>query len=83
MQQSLALFWKNLCLFLYCFLSISTFNTLNIFKMRLEYRKAWFPPMRLTYSQVYSYENKYNPIGSSNLKKNNLTTFREIIRLFS
>ena len=51
--------------------------------MRLEYRKAWFPPMRLTYSQVYSYENKYNPIGSSNLKKNNLTTFREIIRLFS
>ena len=34
--------------------------------------KAWFPPMRLTYSQVYSYENKYNPIGgnaSNNLKK--------------
>ena len=42
--------------------------------------------MRLTYSHVYSYENKYNPIGgnaSNNLKKNNLTTFHEIIRLFS
>ena len=29
--------------------------------------------MRLTYSHVYSYENKYNPIGgnaSINLKKN-------------
>ena len=22
--------------------------------------KAWFPPMRLTYSLVYSHENKYN-----------------------
>ena len=35
--------------------------------------KAWFPPMRLTYSHVYSYENKYNPIhgnASNNLKKN-------------
>ena len=34
--------------------------------------KAWFPPMRLTYSHVYSYENKYNLIGrnaSNNLKK--------------
>ena len=42
--------------------------------------------MKLTYSFVYSYDNKYNPIGgntSTNLKKNNLTTFREIIRLFS
>ena len=48
--------------------------------------KAWFPPMRLTYSRVYFYENKYNPIGGNalnNLKKINLTTFREIIRLFS
>ena len=24
--------------------------------------KAWFPLIRLTYSYVYSYENKYNPI---------------------
>ena len=42
--------------------------------------------MRLTYSRVYSYENKYNLIGgnaSNKLKKINLTTFREIIRLFS
>ena len=42
--------------------------------------------MILTYSHVYSYENKYNPTGgnaSNNLKKNNLTIFREIIRLFS
>ena len=43
--------------------------------------------MRLTYSHVYTYENKYNPIGgnaSNNLKKkNNLTFFCEIIRLFS
>ena len=34
--------------------------------------KAWFPPMRLTYSEVYSYENKYNLIGGNalnNLKK--------------
>ena len=37
--------------------------------------------MRLTYSHVYSYENKYNLIGwnaSNNLKKKNLT-FCEII----
>ena len=36
------------------------------------FSKAWFPPMRLTYSHLYSYENKYNPIGgnaSNNLKK--------------
>ena len=42
--------------------------------------------MRLIYSNVYSYENKYNRIGgnaANNLKKNNLTTFREIIRLLS
>ena len=42
--------------------------------------------MRLTYSHVYSYENKYNLIGenaSNNLKKKFVTTFREIIRLFS
>ena len=41
--------------------------------------------MRLTYSHVY-YENKYNRIdgnAANNLKKNNLTTFREIIRLLS
>ena len=42
--------------------------------------------MRLTYSHVSSYENKY-PIGGNALnnlkKKKNLTTFREIIRLFS
>ena len=48
--------------------------------------KAWFPPMRLTYSEVYSYENKYNLIGGNalnNLKKNDLTIFHEIIHLFS
>ena len=48
--------------------------------------KAWFPPMRLTYSHVYSYEKKYNLIGGNalnNLKKVNLTTFYEIISLFS
>ena len=42
--------------------------------------------MRLTYSHAHSYENKYNPTGgnaSGNLKKINLTTFLEIIRLFS
>ena len=42
--------------------------------------------MRLTYSHIYSYENKFNLIGGNalnNLKKNNLTIFREIIRLFS
>ena len=42
--------------------------------------------MRLTYSQAYSYENKYNPIGGNalnNLKKINLTIFDEIIGLFS
>ena len=32
--------------------------------------KAWFPPMRLNYSHVYSYENKYNLIGANTL--NNL-----------
>ena len=40
--------------------------------------------MRLTYSHVYSYENKYNLIGGNaldNLKKIILTTFREIIRI--
>ena len=41
--------------------------------------------MRLTYSHVYSYENKYNPIGgNAHLKKKiNLGTFREIIHFFS
>ena len=42
--------------------------------------------MRLTHSQVYSYENKYNLVGGNafnNLKKNDLIIFREIIRLFS
>ena len=46
---------------------------------------AWFPPIRLTYSHVYSYENKYNPIGGdtwNNLKKIVSTNFRDIIRLF-
>ena len=41
------------------------------FSLNMPY-KAWFPPMRLTYSYVYSYENKYNSIGgngSNNLKK--------------
>ena len=41
--------------------------------------------MRLTYSHVYSFENKYNPIGgnvSNNLNKIYLTIFREIICLF-
>ena len=49
--------------------------------------KAWLPPMRLTYSHIYSFENKYNPIGgnTSNLQlfvrlfvyshKNNIKTF--------
>ena len=49
--------------------------------------KAWLPPMRLTYSHVYYFENKYNPIGgntsNTHLKKINLAAFREIIRLFS
>ena len=36
MLQFLALFWKNLCLFWYSFLSISPFYTLNIFKIRLD-----------------------------------------------
>ena len=53
----------------------------------MKHSKAWFPPMRLTYSHVYSYENKYNPIGgnaSNDLKKKiNLVTFGEIICLFS
>ena len=34
--------------------------------------QTWLPPMRLTYSCVYSYENKYNLIGGNalnNLKK--------------
>ena len=47
---------------------------------------ACLPPRRLTYSHVYSYKNKYNPIGgnaSNNLKKINVTTFRQIICLFS
>ena len=35
-QQSIALFWKNVFLILYSFLSISSFNTLNIFNMRLD-----------------------------------------------
>ena len=51
-----------------------------------QHAKAWFPPMRLTYLHVYSYENKYNPIGgnaSNNLKKNNLTSFHDIISLLS
>ena len=42
--------------------------------------------MRLTYSHIYSYENKYNPIGgnaSNDLKKKKMSTSREIIRLFS
>ena len=41
--------------------------------------------MRLTYSNVYSYENKYNPVGgnvSNSLSKINRTIFREIICLF-
>ena len=51
----------------------------------MKYSKAWFPPMRLTYSHVYSYENKYNPVGgnTSQKKKINLAFFREIICLFS
>ena len=34
--------------------------------------KTWFPPIRLTYSHVYSYENKHVIGGkaSNNLKKN-------------
>ena len=43
--------------------------------------------MTLIYSDVYSYKNKYNPIGgnaSNNLKKKiNLKTFCEIVCLFS
>ena len=42
--------------------------------------------MKLTYSHVYSYENKYNindENASKNLKKINLTIFDENIRLFS
>ena len=36
----------------------------------MRFCKTWFPPMRLTYSYVYSYENKYNPVGGNAL--NNL-----------
>ena len=43
--------------------------------------------MRLTYSHVYPYENKHNPIGGNaskkKKKKKNLAFFREIIRLLS
>ena len=42
--------------------------------------------MTLTYSHVYSYENKHNPIGGNalnDLKEINLATFCEIICLFS
>ena len=42
--------------------------------------------MRLTYSHVYSHENKYNLIvgnAFNNPPPKNLTIFREIIRLFS
>ena len=42
--------------------------------------------MRLTYSHVCSYENKYNLIGGNalnNLKKINPTIFHEVISLFS
>ena len=41
--------------------------------------KAWFPPMRLNYSHVYSYENKYNLIGANTL--NNLKK-KKILQLF-
>ena len=41
--------------------------------------KAWFPPMRLNYSHVYSYENKYNLIGANTL--NNLKK-KKIFQLF-
>ena len=44
--------------------------------------KTCLPPMRLTYSQIYSYENKYNLIGgnaSNNIKKIILQFF---VRLF-
>ena len=46
--------------------------------------KAWFPSMRLTYSHVYSYENKYNLIGGNalnNLKKKKILQFS--MRLFT
>ena len=41
--------------------------------------KAWFPPMRLNYTHVYSYENKYNLIGANAL--NNLKK-KKILQLF-
>ena len=34
--------------------------------------KAWFPPMRLTYSHVYSYENKCNLNNLNKTLKKNL-----------
>ena len=50
------------------------------------FNKAWFSPIKLMYSHLYSYENKNNPVGgntSNNLKNDYLTTFHEIIHLFS
>ena len=41
--------------------------------------KAWFPPMRLNYTHVYSYENKNNLIGANAL--NNLKK-KKILQLF-
>ena len=41
--------------------------------------KAWLPPMRLTYSHVYYFENKYNPIGGNT---SNTISKKLILQLF-
>ena len=48
--------------------------------------QAWFPPMRLTYSHVYSYENKYNVTGGNplnNLNKKLILQFSMILLVHS
>ena len=44
--------------------------------------KACLPPMRLTYSQVYSYENKYNLIGGNALNNIKKIILQFFVRLF-
>ena len=54
------------------------FKSFTSFSYKISLINAWFPPMRLTYSHVYSYQNKYNLISgnaSNNLKKNQSYNF--------
>ena len=66
-------------------MTISSLNPgLNIEKkLPLFLPKAWFPSMRLTYSHVYSCQNKYNTIGRNapnNFKK--MLILQLFLRLF-